>query len=77
MRFGVEKSPEKQRKVGRAGVEPSPDFSERILSPCRFLPTVSTLPHALILPCFLTGQRLLRLLFLLFRVRKLHLSYTN
>src|SRR4029077_16113658 len=29
------KSHEKQWKVGREGVEPSPDFSERILSPRR------------------------------------------
>lgn len=29
------KCPEIQGKVGREGVEPSPDFSERILSPRR------------------------------------------
>jgi hypothetical protein len=76
-RLWYEKSPEKQPKVGREGVEPSPDFSERILRPSRFVLTESTLPYALILPCILTGQCLLSILFLLLLVRKLHLSYTK
>src|SRR5437867_8579916 len=73
-RLWYRKSPEKQGKMGREGVEPSLDFSKRILSPSRALPSCPTCPNQLVFPAF---QILLLAATLLFLTGKLHLSYTK
>ncbi len=66
-----------KKAVGRVGVEPTRSCEQRILSPTDSLLTVSTLPHASILPRFWDVDRLLYLLTLVSLMRKLHLSYTK